>query len=222
MTSKFYSNGETRVHHARPCPLDFRILAGKIKLTGYALQWAVTDDTGIYFDATARSVSDLPSHEYPLIRSHHAGEVIGSCILEADSEGLFVSAIIDHEPGGDVASQIENGRIGGFSADVIVPPGGLRRGAVGPVAAEQWEIGAVSLVDIRRPTLRAGAQKGALLLTSKAELVDTLRAAGISRAAAERVAAGGWNALETAVAPTVPSLINAIENLKQSLKESNR
>lgn len=213
----------SQVRRARPAPLTFSRSAQGFRVSGYALQWAVADDHGSCCEPDGWA-NDHVSGSMPLIRQHNPDIVLGSCQIVADAEGLYATGTIDDfDQFEAVAADLKLGRIGAMAADILVPydAAAACRGRA-PVTIAEWKVAAVSLVENRPEIRRAHAGQGPITLRSKAELVDLLRATGLARGAAERIAASGWNGLTSAVAPTAPGIAHAIDAITKSLEQEGR
>ncbi len=220
MTSILPLSSAGRFRHGAPSLFKASRLRGELLVSGYALQFGALDNFGTWYEATGwpsgRTV------EVPIILSHNPEQEVGVCALSPDAEGVFAEATID-DVGGSIAGAIKTARYSCFSADIVLPPSATVRFAAGkPFSIEQWDIAAVSLVGMEAPAVRQSADRGPVVLHSRAELVELLRASGLARGAAERIAAGGWPALETATAPTITSINSTIETLTKSLMENSK
>ncbi|WP_128755417.1 hypothetical protein [Metarhizobium album] len=207
--SKLLSDPIYQVHHARACPFEAKRDGASIVLSGYALEWAVVGNHGQCFSAAA--VKPVAA---PLIVSHVTNKQIGTCALEADGEGMFCLATLSHDCPADIVAQIERRDLSWFTADITVPISQASQ----KICVDEWSLAAVSLVRPDFGIRRATASRGPLLLESKAAVIDLLRDNGVPRAAAERIASGGWPAL-SGITPVTPSSLKVdIDNITQALK----
>jgi len=207
-----------RFRHGAPSLFKATRSHGGLTMTGYALQFGARDNFGTWCEATGWPAGR--EAEVPVLLSHNPEREIGRCSLVIDGEGIFAEATID-DIGGSVSRAIKAEQYNYFSADIVLPLGASAHFAAGnPFSLPQWDIAAVSLVGVKQQTIRQSAERGPLVLRSKGELVDMLRATGLARGAAERLAAGGWPALENATAPTLSSINSTIETLTKSLMEN--
>lgn len=131
-----------------------------------------------------------------MLWSHQLEAPIGKWLtMQEDSRGLFVAGQINlkTERGREAFEHVQAGDVGAFSIGFLTPEDGRRYVGKGAWALDRVELVEVSLVAV--PANRHARLTSIKQLTSKAEAVDFLRTAGLSKAAAARFAAGGFPAL---------------------------
>jgi hypothetical protein len=138
----------------------------------------------------------------PFLWAHDTARPIGRVEeLREDAKGLFMRARFNLETpaGRDAYQHAKSGDVSAFSIGYRVPPGGVKlraskhNGTVRELRSiDLWE---VSLVTLPANTNAQVTQVKSVEIETKAELVDLLRRVGLSKAAAKRVAAGGYPAL---------------------------
>lgn len=131
-----------------------------------------------------------------MLWSHQMETPIGKWVsVEEDRKGLLVSGKINlaTDKGREAYEHVKAGDVGAFSIGYIVPDGGRKYLGKGVFEIKQVELAEISLVAVpANVNARITAFKQ---LSSKAEAVEFLRDAGLSKTAAARFAAGGFNAL---------------------------
>lgn len=127
-----------------------------------------------------------------MLWSHNAAEPIGRWTeLREDQRGLFVRGVFNLETsrGKDAHAHVKGGDVSGLSIGFYTAPEGRRAGQQGESIITDVDLVEISVV--ARPAQR----QARVTLASKRELVDLLHKSGLPRAAAQRLAAGGWPAL---------------------------
>lgn len=131
-----------------------------------------------------------------MLWAHTQEHVIGRWDqLEETAAGLAVSGVVNLKTaaGREAFEHIKAGDAAGLSIGYAVPEGGRRYEGDGVFVLSEIELFEISIVAIPAdPRARISSAKS---LASKAELADALREIGLPKAAAARVAAGGWPAL---------------------------
>lgn len=154
-----------------------------------------------------------------MLWSHNGDQPIGRWIeMKEDDYGLFLRGKINiqTERGREALEHLKHGDIAGLSiggnvTGVDTPtPKGVRRAIR---AFDLWEISVVSF-----PANQRARISGVKSLQTKSELIDLLREGGLSKAAAARVAAGGWSALGTDETGDLGDLAQAIMARTEELK----
>ena len=140
--------------------------------------------------------------------------------LEEDDTGLFVTGQINlkTERGREAFEHVRAGDVNALSIGYVTPEGGRKYLGKGVFSLEDVDLVEISLVTVPANTrARLSAVKQ---LSSKAEAVDMLRAAGLSKSAATRFAAGGFPALnaETYQAERAKQLASLIEQATLQLR----
>ncbi|MET4127167.1 HK97 family phage prohead protease [Roseovarius sp. MBR-6] len=131
-----------------------------------------------------------------MLWSHRLEEPIGSWShIEEDSTGLFVAGQVNLKTtkGRDAFEHISAGDAGAFSIGFLTPEGGRRYLGKGVFALDQIDLVEVSIVTV--PANTRARIRAVKHLESKAATVQFLREAGLPKAAATKLAAGGFAAL---------------------------
>ncbi|MBE0455780.1 MAG: HK97 family phage prohead protease [Roseovarius sp.] len=147
--------------------------------------------------AFAKTVERSRAGDLPVMLWAHAQESpIGRwATIREDSKGLHVQGQLNlnTERGREAYEHVKAGDAGGLSIGFVTREGDREYAGDGIWHIRQADVLEISVVAIpANPLARISAVKS---LESKAEAVDLLRAAGLSRKAAARFAAGGWPAL---------------------------
>lgn len=133
-----------------------------------------------------------------MLWSHQMETPIGKwTAVHEDSAGLFVSGQINlaTTKGREAFEHVRAGDAGAFSIGYIIPEGGREYIGKGAWALNDVDLEEISVVAVpANVNARITAVKH---LASKAEAVEFLREAGLSKAAASRFAAGGFPALSS-------------------------
>ncbi|MGX9984540.1 HK97 family phage prohead protease [Methylobacterium fujisawaense] len=152
-----------------------------------------------------------------MLWSHDQAQPIGRWTeLREDERGLLVRGQfnLDTSRGRDAHAHVKSGDVNGLSIGFMVGPDGRKRGENGTTILVDLDLAEISVV-----ALPANA-RARLNLTSKAEVVDLLRKSGLSRDAAQRLASGGWPALEAKADPTPePMLRDLLKALDTNLSD---
>jgi uncharacterized protein len=131
-----------------------------------------------------------------MLWSHAIDAPIGRwSVLEERPDGLHVAGTINlkTERGREAYEHVRGGDVGGFSIGYVVPPGGRKHRGDGAFDLVEVDLVEVSIVAV--PANPRAKILGVKSLGSKADAVELLREAGLSKAAAARFASGGWPAL---------------------------
>ena len=194
MSSKFQN-------HLAIAPAALEVKAdAQGRIEGYASTFGGDPDRhneivqpGAFADTVARAKEgDLPV----MLWAHAQEAPIGrwNSIAE-DAKGLRVRGQLNlnTECGREAYEHVKAGDAGGLSIGFTVAEGGREYAGDGV-----WHLKAIDVLEISVVAIPANPLariQGVKSLGSKAEAVDFLRAAGLSRKAASRFAAGGWPAL---------------------------
>lgn len=171
--------------------------AGRVE--GYASAFGGSPDS--YGDviekgAFSRTVSDhsrggtMPA----MLWAHDHSRPIGRWTdMHEDEFGLHMvgELNLDTTGGKDAHGHLKNGDVNGLSIGYLVPPGGARKQGSSRILTD------IDLVEVSVVTFPANGRSrvnGVKTLQNKSDLVDLLRDGGLSKAAAARIAAGGWSA----------------------------
>lgn len=207
----------------KTAPVDLQP-EGEGLVAGYA---ATTEDIpDRYGDVIARGAfrETLADHARrgttpALLWGHDPSRVVGRWVsMEEDAQGLFVRGQLNlkSNEGREAFEHLRAGDSTGLSIGYQVPPGGqtfLRTGVTRITALDLIEVSLTALP--ANLNARVTAVKA---LSSKAELVAVLRSAGLPKAAAARVAAGGWQALAGADHQNAIDLAAAIDEATANLR----
>lgn len=135
----------------------------------------------------------------PLLWSHNQAKPVGKILaLSEDQKGLLIHGKLNLSTtaGRDAYGHVKGGDTSGMSIGYQVPPGGLVHGRNGVRTLQRLSLHEVSIVTLpSNEFARISEVKSVKTLASAAELERLLRDAGLSRRAAERIAAGGFPAL---------------------------
>ncbi|WP_018688713.1 HK97 family phage prohead protease [Ahrensia kielensis] len=131
-----------------------------------------------------------------MLWSHRQEELIGRWTnIHEDTKGLHVAGQINMKTtrGREAYEHVAAGDAGAFSIGYFIPDGGRKYNSDGSFTLLDVDLFEVSVVAIpANPRAKITSVKS---LNSKSELIDILRDAGLAKAAAARLAAGGWPAL---------------------------
>lgn len=194
MTAKFQN-------HLAIAPAALEVKAdAQGRIEGYASTFGGDPDRHnevVMPGAFAATVERAKAGDLPVMLWAHAQEApIGRwATLREDSKGLHVTGQLNlnTERGRQAYEHVKAGDAGGLSIGFTVKDGGREYAGDGVWHLKDLDVLEISVVAIpANPSARIANVKS---LESKAEAVDLLRAAGLSRKAASRFAAGGWPAL---------------------------
>ena len=171
------------------------------RIEGYASTFDLKPDRQGHVIAAGAFARTLAEHKAEgtvpaLLWMHDYRQPIGRWDeLREDGKGLHVQGRLNLKTarGQEAYEHISSGDVAGLSIGFITSPGG-RQSAPGGISL----ITEVDLVEISVVTTPANPRAritGAKSVNTKAELVTLLREAGLAKAAAARVAGGGWPAL---------------------------
>ena len=118
--------------------------------------------------------------------------------MAQDNHGLLVEGQLNlkTEAGKEAFEHLSGGDLDGLSIGFRVPDGGSHYAGDGVTLLKELELVEVSIVSL--PSNAASRVTSIKSLSSKTELVDLLREAGLAKLAAQKVASGGWPALSGA------------------------
>lgn len=197
-TPKFKANAALRL----AAPLDFELkTAGSGRIEGYASTFGGEPDSYGDVISPGAFTRTLREHQQQktspvMLWAHKQETPIGKWLrIEEDSTGLFVAGQVNlnTEKGREAFEHIRAGDVTGFSIGWVEPEGARRYVANGIFAVDEVDLVEISVVGI--PANKRARITQAKQLGSKAEAVSFLRDAGLSKAAANRFAAGGYAAL---------------------------
>ncbi len=154
-----------------------------------------------------------------MLWSHDQTKPIGKWTdMYEDDFGLFVKGKLnlDTSHGKDAHAHVVHGDATGFSIGFYVSPQGKKSGSNGTTILTDVDLVEVSAVVF--PANRRARVSGVKTLQSKSELIDMLRDNGLPRAAAARIAAGGWEALAGADHEKAFELADMIDRATQKLR----
>ena len=134
----------------------------------------------------------------PMLWAHQTDKPVGRWAeMRETAAGLAVRGQFNlaTTAGREAHEHARAGDVRGLSIGYSVPEGGAKFDGGGRVltAVELWEVSLVTIPAAREA--RVTAVKAAADFARPSELRSALREAGFSKAAAERIAAGGWAAL---------------------------
>lgn len=223
---------ENQIYLRRPCyapELKFSDQPGAI--SGYASVFGVRDQQGdiVQPGAFASTLTAWQAKgKLPLMLwMHNPAEPIGRWTsMCEDGRGLKVAGVInlDVAKGREAHAMLKAGDVDGLSIGFV-----SRKHSFGPdrktrllAAVDLYEISVVSIPS--NPDATIGETKH---LGSRVELEDLLRAGGLSRGAARKIAAGGWPALQASTsnqdyAARARALAGRIEAAARAIEEKNQ
>jgi HK97 family phage prohead protease len=194
----FQKNGTVATRMTAPLELRFEGSAGGIE--GYASAFGGPPDS--YGDiiergAFKRTIGDhkregtMPA----MLWAHDPTKPIGRWTdIREDDFGLYVrgSLNLDTSGGKDAHQHLKHGDATGLSIGFVIPQSGARQDGATTILTDidLMEVSAVVF-----PANRRARVSGVKALQSKSDLIDMLREGGLPKAAAARIAAGGWPAL---------------------------
>lgn len=131
-----------------------------------------------------------------MLWSHAQEQPIGRWIkMHEDSQGLFVEGNLNlnTSKGREAYEHVKAGDAGGLSIGFTVPEGGREYAGKGVFHLKAVDVQEVSIVAI--PANPLARITGVKSLQSRSDAIDMLRECGLSKKAAKRFAAGGYQAL---------------------------
>ena len=181
-------------------PLDMKAAASGI-VQGYASLFGELDNGGdvVMPGAYAKSLAALAGEgrSVKMLWQHDPSQPIGVWDeIREDAKGLYVKGRIltEVEKGREVAALLSAGAIDGMSIGYRTVKAG--RGAKGERLLQELELWEVSIVTFPMlPTARVDAVKAAEMSEREFERMLT-RDAGLSRSVAQRLLAGGYDAIK--------------------------
>lgn len=190
------------------------------EISGYASLFGGEPDS--YGDIIApgaytKSIAELRQRgEAPLMLwAHDRASPIGRWIeIVEDAKGLRVRGQLNLETtrGRDAHAHIKAGDVSGLSIGYSVPDGGVVYNADGTQTLKIIDLKEISVVAI--PAARTARITGVKSVGSQRELQGLLHDIGLSRAAAAKVAAAGWPALNSDTSQ--PDLSQLLAEVKAS------
>lgn len=151
---------------------------------------------------------------------HKMDQPIGRWLeMYEDDYGLFVKGQLnlDSIHGKDANAHITHGDATGFSIGFYTSANGAKTSANGTVTLVDIDLVEVSAVVF--PANRRARVTSQKTLQSKSELIDLLRDNGLPRAAATRIAAGGWGALAGLELNTASAFLDDIDRAIKQIKD---
>lgn len=165
-------------------------------ISGYASVYGVVDSYGTVFKRGAfrRTLEEHRAEQSApaLLWCHDARAPIGSwSTIREDDRGLFVQGRLnlEVEKAREALALIKAGDVNGLSVGFMVDPDNIS--ATGNGALELSDVDLVEVSIVPAPANR----RARLQLDSRRDLEGLLHRSGLPRAAAQRIAAGGWPAL---------------------------
>lgn len=131
-----------------------------------------------------------------LLWAHSQANPIGRWeTMAEDSHGLKMSGRLNLDTAGgrDAHAHLKARDVGGLSIGFYVPEGGRTKQTDGSFLITDVDIVECSVVAC--PANRRARVASVKSLQTKSELIDLLREGGLEKAAAQRIAGGGWPAL---------------------------
>ncbi|MGR3512742.1 MAG: HK97 family phage prohead protease [Paracoccaceae bacterium] len=131
-----------------------------------------------------------------MLWSHRLEQPIGRWMRMAeDDSGLYVEGKLNlaTDAGREAFEHVKAGDASGLSIGFTIPEDGREYAGKGVFHLKTVELHEVSVVTV--PANRDARISGVKQIASKADAIDLLRECGLSRKAAARFAAGGWDAL---------------------------
>lgn len=170
-------------------------------VTGYASVFGGPPDS--YGDiiapgAFARTLAEHKAERTTpaMLWCHRADEPVGRWLeMYEDQRGLFVRGKLNLETtaGRETHAHIKGGDVSGFSIGFLLSDGSRHRNAEGSWTITDLDLWEISMTPI--PANKRARVSSVKSLQSKSDLIEMLREGGLPKAAAARIAAGGWPAL---------------------------
>ncbi|MFG1465250.1 HK97 family phage prohead protease [Xanthobacter sp. DSM 24535] len=185
--------------YSPPLELKFDATAtasGKVK--GYASTFGgVPDSHGdiIQAGAFARTIAEHQAAGFMpmMLWAHDQSRVVGRWLtMKEDSYGLAVEGVfnLQTQEGSNAHAHVKAGDVTGMSIGYLIAPNGKQFGPQGTTILTDLDLVEISVVGL--PANR----RARITLDSKRDLVDLLHKHGLPKVAAERLANGGWPALQ--------------------------
>lgn len=175
-------------------------------IEGFAATFGGEPDS--YGDVIARGAfaASLERHKTEraapvMLWAHDPARVVGRWLdLAETAEGLAAKGMINlkTESGREAFEHVRAGDLSGLSIGYQTRKSRMEGGARVLTEVDLAEVSIVALPANRRARIRAVKSADPISLKSRAELRDLLLDAGLARAAAEKIARGGWPALANA------------------------
>jgi len=143
--------------------------------------------------AQAKAAADMPA----MLWAHDPAEVIGVwSVVKEDAKGLYVEGALNLQTqrGREAVALVKQGAVTGLSIGYRVAPGGREFRDDGVRVLKRLDLYEISLTPI--PMNTNARLNGSKSLESARDLEALLVDAGLPRAAAKKLTAGGWPALE--------------------------
>lgn len=190
----------TRLFHKHAL-VDGLKAEGEGVVKGYASTFGGEPDSYGDIVAPGAFAASLAKHrsngtQPAMLWSHNRDQPIGSWkSMVEDQHGLLAEGVLNLRTtaGRDAWEHLKAGDADAFSIGYRIPLGGEEVLSNGTALLKQIDLVEVSVVVI--PANRSARVTALKTINSKSELVDILRDVGLSRTAAQRVAAGGYPAL---------------------------
>ena len=208
-------------------PLEVRLAPSDAALgvvTGYASTFGPPADA--YGDIIAPNAfaKSLAAHKAAgtvpaMLWSHSADDPIGVWNeVREDARGLLVRGEVnqDTQRGREALALAKQGASTGLSIGFRIPLGGRSFNSDGTATVKEVELWEVSLTPL--PANRNARLTRIKSLASARELEDILRDAGLAKAAAKAVVAGGWKALSTGDQSEMEQLQNRLASAATELR----
>lgn len=210
-------------------PVELRFAAGSAegKIEGYGSVFGVRDMHGDQVQAGAFAAS-LKAHKAAgtmpaLLWQHDPSEPVGIWQrAEEDSRGLKLSGQLnlDTQRGKEAYSLLKQGALNGLSIGFVTAPNGAtldpQTGLRTLTEIDLWEVSLVTFPSNRSARV-TGLKSHPVHLSSREDLENFLRDAGLAKAAARAVTVSGWAGLQKPDA-TGAELLASIHEFNSKLK----
>lgn len=184
---------------AQPNEMDASVTPEGV-IEGYASTYNAAPDAQsdvVLPGAFTTALKDAQSGNFPvMLWSHRMEEPIGRWTgMEDTPKGLFVRGQLNLKTvkGREAFEHVKAGDANGLSVGYLTPENGREYVGQGTFHLKSVDLKEISIVTI--PSNPAARISGVKMLKSKADAIDLLRSAGLSRKAAARFASGGFPAL---------------------------
>lgn len=183
-------------------PLEFKFATDDATglVRGYASTFGGNPDA--YGDVIAKGAYSRTLREHraqgsmpAMLWSHDPARPIGKWLdMHEDEYGLSVLGTLnlDTSGGKDAHAHLKNGDVSGISIGYAVGPSGSKTSGSTRLLTD------IDLIEVSIVTFPANSRSrvsGVKSLQSKSDLIEMLREGGLPKAAAARIAAGGWSAV---------------------------
>lgn len=173
-------------------PLELKAAEGVV--VGYASAWGGPPDHHGDIVIKGAFTGSLKKRVPVMLWSHNLENVIGKWTeVREDEIGLFVRGHLNANTreGREAFERLRHGDISGASIGFKPSPIGEKKNLDGSKSLSEVELYEISLVTV------PANDRARVQLESKRDLQDLLHKSGLSKAAASKIANGGWGALVT-------------------------